>query len=166
MEAVGQLTGGIAHDFNNVLTVISGNLRLITEMFGDELSADAREMVTDALSADDDGAQLTTRLLSFSRTPGPDHNPLDLNQVIADFVALMKRTLGNGIDVGTRLAEVLARATEPFFTTKGLGEGSGLGLSMVYDFISECGGDLQISSTPGTGTTVVLYLPLQPVRPR
>jgi CheY-like chemotaxis protein len=53
----------------------------------------------------------------------------------------------------------LARACEPFFTTKAFGAGSGLGLSMVYGFARQSGGDLHIASAPGSGTTVTLLLP-------
>ncbi|OHE84481.1 MAG: hypothetical protein A2579_05885 [Lysobacterales bacterium RIFOXYD1_FULL_69_11] len=54
----------------------------------------------------------------------------------------------------------LARAMEPFFTTKDAGRGSGLGLSMVYGFARQSGGGLRIDSTPGRGTRVSLYLPV------
>src|SRR5581483_5524728 len=54
---------------------------------------------------------------------------------------------------------VRARAVEPFFTTKPPGAGSGLGLSMVYGFVRQSGGQLRISSEPGIGTTVSLCLP-------
>jgi len=56
-------------------------------------------------------------------------------------------------------AEVLERAMEPFFTTKGPGAGSGLGLSMIFGFARQSGGHLAIESQPGNGTTVRLYLP-------
>ena len=56
-------------------------------------------------------------------------------------------------------AEVLAEAFEPFFSTKPEGKGSGLGLSMVYGFVKQSGGQIKIDSTPGQGTTVRLYLP-------
>ncbi|MFC3228116.1 ATP-binding protein [Marinibaculum pumilum] len=57
-------------------------------------------------------------------------------------------------------AEVAARAFEPFFTTKDVGEGSGLGLSMVIGFMNQCGGTAEIESRPGMGTTVTLWFPL------
>jgi PAS domain S-box-containing protein len=64
-------------------------------------------------------------------------------------------------DEGEGMGEdVLARAIEPFFTTKEVGKGTGLGLSMVYGFVRQSGGFLDLQSKPGTGTSVHLYLPL------
>jgi PAS domain S-box-containing protein len=57
-------------------------------------------------------------------------------------------------------ARTLARATEPFFTTKGVGKGTGLGLSMVHGMVEQCGGRLHIESTPGKGTKVEILLPV------
>ncbi|MBV1799150.1 response regulator [Siccirubricoccus sp. G192] len=62
---------------------------------------------------------------------------------------------GTGMDAAT-----LARATEPFFTTKGPGKGSGLGLSMVHGLAAQSGGQLRILSEAGAGTTVELWLPV------
>ncbi|QDH69033.1 PAS domain S-box protein [Marilutibacter alkalisoli] len=56
-------------------------------------------------------------------------------------------------------AETLARAVEPFYTTKPTGRGSGLGLSMVYGFVEQSGGSMRLDSRPGRGTRVELYLP-------
>ena len=71
-----------------------------------------------------------------------------------DYVALSVADTGVGM---TR--EVLEHALEPFFTTKALGSGTGLGLPMTYGFARQSGGHLTIESTPGAGTTVRLLLP-------
>ena len=63
-------------------------------------------------------------------------------------------------DVGTGMSpELIARAFEPFFTTKPLGEGTGLGLSMIYGFARQSGGHVRIASEVGQGTSVTIYLP-------
>lgn len=61
---------------------------------------------------------------------------------------------GEGMDENT-----LKRATEPFFTTKGVGQGTGLGLSMVHGLAAQCGGALRLRSSPGLGTTAEIWLP-------
>ncbi|MBO1079819.1 hybrid sensor histidine kinase/response regulator [Roseomonas haemaphysalidis] len=63
-------------------------------------------------------------------------------------------------DTGTGMApDVIAKAFDPFFTTKPIGQGTGLGLSMIYGFARQSGGQARIRSTPGQGTTVSLLLP-------
>lgn len=72
-----------------------------------------------------------------------------------DYVRLAVADTGEGMD-----AETLARATEPFFTTKGVGKGTGLGLSMVHGLAAQSGGSLSMTSRPGGGTQVELWLPI------
>jgi signal transduction histidine kinase/ActR/RegA family two-component response regulator len=72
-----------------------------------------------------------------------------------DYVCIAERDTGDGMDDAT-----LKRATEPFFTTKGAGRGTGLGLSMVDGLVAQSGGAMRITSHPGIGTTVELWLPV------
>jgi two-component system cell cycle sensor histidine kinase/response regulator CckA len=72
-----------------------------------------------------------------------------------DYVRIAVRDAGCGMD-----AETVRRATDPFFTTKELGHGTGLGLSSVYGIVKTVRGDFMIESTPGSGTTVVIHLPV------
>jgi CheY-like chemotaxis protein len=72
-----------------------------------------------------------------------------------DYVCIAVRDTGCGMDEAT-----LKRATEPFFTTKGQGRGTGLGLSMVHGLVAQSGGAMRIESRPNRGTTVTLWLPV------
>ena len=82
-----------------------------------------------------------------------------------DYVCIAERDTGSGMDEVT-----LKRATEPFFTTKGAGRGTGLGLSMVDGLVAQSGGAMRITSGIGSGTTVELWLPVseagEATRPR
>jgi PAS domain S-box-containing protein len=71
-----------------------------------------------------------------------------------DYVRLSVEDYGSGMS-----GDVLGRAFDPFFTTKPIGQGTGLGLSMVYGFVKQTGGHVQIDSVEGVGTSVYLYLP-------
>jgi len=71
-----------------------------------------------------------------------------------DYVRLSVQDTGTGMS-----SDVIARAFDPFFTTKPIGQGTGLGLSMVYGFINQTGGQVQIDSVEGQGTRIDLYLP-------
>jgi PAS domain S-box-containing protein len=226
MEAVGQLTGGVAHDFNNLLAVISGTSEFLHDEIGDHPLLDTINRATKR------GAELTQRLLAFSRQQALQPQSIDLKELIPVVHDLLDRTLGEPIEILTDVAqgswpviadpgqlenallnlainardamatggvleivcsnvelhegdhrvsdevaagdyvqitvrdtgtgmseEVLEHVFEPFYTTKDVGEGSGLGLSMVYGFARQSGGDAVIESEPGTGTQVKILLP-------
>ena len=105
------------------------------------LAVNARDAMTD-------GGELTIQ----ARNVELDERDTDLPE--GQFVLLSVTDTGVGM-----AQEVLERALEPFFTTKRLGHGTGLGLSMVYGFVKQSGGHVKIISSPGRGTSVRLYLP-------
>ena len=230
MEAVGQLTGGIAHDFNNMLAVIVGSLDIARRQLHVD-PAKSERFIANAMDGAQRGAQLTSRLLAFSRQQPLDPRPLDANKLVRETAELLRRSLGENIHLETVLVddlwrifadapqlestlinlcvnsrdampdggsltlrtanvnlnnpdgggidrhsgehvaivvhdtgcgmspEVLARAFDPFYTTKAPGQGTGLGLSQVYGFVSQSGGHISIDSQPGTGTTASIHLP-------
>ncbi|MFJ4387663.1 ATP-binding protein [Pseudomonas sp. NPDC089408] len=93
---------------------------------------------------------LQLRLQADQRLPALRGQPPQPGQ----FAAISVSDSGTGI-----AAELLERIFDPFFTTKAPGEGTGLGLSQVFGFAKQSGGDVQVSSLPGQGTTFTLYLP-------
>ena len=232
MEAVGQLTGGLAHDFNNMLTGILGGIDMVRRRIGDGRVADVDRFLDAALQSGQRAAALTHRLLAFSRRQTLDSRPLDVAALLGSMEDLLRRTLGEQVQLrieadaelwpaladdnqlesailnlainardampgGGRLAisahnvalsaqaladsdraepgdyvevrvadsgtgmspEVLAKVFDPFYTTKPLGQGTGLGLSMIYGFAQQSRGHVAIESREGLGTTIRLYLP-------
>jgi CheY-like chemotaxis protein len=232
MEAVGQLTGGIAHDFNNLLQGITGSLDLAEIRLSQNRAADVERFLAAARASCNRAAALTHRLLAFSRRQPLDPKPVQANPLIASMDDLLRRTMGEHIDIalhldaklwltlcdpnqlesailnlainardampdggkltietcnteisvleaarrpelkpgryiclavtdtGTGMPDsVIAQAFDPFYTTKPMGQGTGLGLSMIYGFIRQSEGDARIFSELGRGTTVKLYLP-------
>jgi PAS domain S-box-containing protein len=103
MDAVGQLTGGVAHDFNNLLTVIIGAL----DVDPHRIPAEMRPAVEQALRAAERGASLTHRLLAFSRQQMLVARSVDFNRLIGDMDELLRRTLGEHVDIELRLAKDL-----------------------------------------------------------
>lgn len=79
----------------------------------------------------------------------------EAGSLTGSFVQISVRDTGIGMP-----EDVLTHATEPFYTTKPVGQGTGLGLAMVYGFVRQSGGEMSISSAPGKGTTVTLLLPM------
>ena len=232
MEAVGQLTGGIAHDFNNLLQGITGSLEIIERRVSQGRLGEISRFLSGATTAANRAAALTHRLLAFSRRQPLDPRPVRANPLVASMEDLLRRTIGERIelelvlagglwltlcdpnqlenailnlvinardampdggkltietcnahlddayaarqrdvkpgqyicicvtDTGTGMdADTIAKAFEPFFTTKPIGQGTGLGLSMIYGFARQSDGYAKIYSEVGEGTTFKLYLP-------
>ncbi len=103
MEAVGQLTGGIAHDFNNMLAVVVGSLDLLARRIGDS-DARAKRYVDAANDGARRAAQLTQRLLAFSRQQPLKPAAVDANKLVAGMSDLLRHSLGGDIRPETVLA--------------------------------------------------------------
>ena len=232
MEAVGQLTGGIAHDFNNLLQGITGSLDLVQKRISQGRLTEVDRFVSGAMTSANRASALTHRLLAFSRRQPLDPRPVRANPLVASMEDLLRRTLGERVELELVLAgglwltrcdpnqlesailnlainardampeggklvietcnthldsrytvrqqnvrpgqyvcvsvtdtgsgmspEIVDKAFEPFFTTKPIGQGTGLGLSMIYGFAHQSEGNAKIYSEVGRGTTVKLYLP-------
>jgi CheY-like chemotaxis protein len=102
MDAVGQLTAGIAHDFNNLLAVINGGLEFVEESARRGLPAEP-ELIDAAQRAARRGRELVQRLLAFSRQAPLKAEPTVVDQLVLDTLRLLQRTLGEGVDIVTRL---------------------------------------------------------------
>jgi len=232
MEAIGQLTGGIAHDFNNLLTGIIGSMDILKRRLAAGKYEDTQRYMDAAVTSANRAASLTHRLLAFSRRQPLDPKVADANRLVRGMEEMLRRTLGERIQLNVELAadlwptltdahqlenailnlvinardamldggrltiavfndtvetaslaintdaapgdyvvvsvrdtgagmppEVVAKIFEPFFTTKPVGQGTGLGLSMIYGFVKQSHGHVQVDSTPGQGTDISLYLP-------
>ena len=105
MEALGRLAGGIAHDFNNLLTVIQLSARLLQRQLRPQ--DPLWEHVQRIQETSDRAATLTRRLLSFSRRELIEPRILDLNQVVSDLSRMLKRIIGEDIELLTDLGDDL-----------------------------------------------------------
>ncbi|NCC52754.1 MAG: PAS domain S-box protein [Spartobacteria bacterium] len=105
MESVGRLAGGIAHDFNNLLTSILGFSRLILDTVeeGNPIQSDVKEIIR----AGERAAKLTRQLLAFGRKQIMQVCPLDINEVVMEMDQLLRRTLGEDVELVTVLGEKL-----------------------------------------------------------
>jgi two-component system, cell cycle sensor histidine kinase and response regulator CckA len=106
LEAIGQLAGGVAHDFNNLLAVIRGNTDLAL-MEGADLSPSLQGSLTQIAAAADRAANLTRQLLAFSRKQVMQSQPVNLSLLAADLTEMLKRTIGEHIELQCDYAEHL-----------------------------------------------------------
>ncbi len=105
MEAIGRLAGGVAHDFNNLLTSILGYCELgLMEISPDHPLYENLEIIK---SAGNKAALLTRQLLAYSRKQVMAFVPLDVNRVVRSMLDIMRRTLGDDIEIKTALAAAL-----------------------------------------------------------
>jgi signal transduction histidine kinase/ActR/RegA family two-component response regulator len=104
MEAVGQLTGGVAHDFNNLLTIIMGNLEIAQrslDNWQDGSQERLKRVVTAAMRGAQRAAELTKRLLAFSRRSTLDPRPVDVNRLIGGISDFLRRSVGEQVEIET-----------------------------------------------------------------
>jgi PAS domain S-box-containing protein len=107
MEAIGQLAGGVAHDFNNLLTVIHGYSELILTSLDE--SSHLRQDVREIMHASERASSLTHQLLAFSRKQVLQPKVLDLNAHVSDMDKMLRRMIGENIELVTLLAKDLGR---------------------------------------------------------
>jgi two-component system, cell cycle sensor histidine kinase and response regulator CckA len=101
MESIGRLAGGIAHDFNNIMTAVLGFGSMILDQLGD--SHPMRHAVEQIVSAGERATNLTRQLLTFSRKQIVEVRVLDINAVVAEMYQLLRRALGEDVDLVTLL---------------------------------------------------------------
>ena len=137
------------------------NIRLQTELSAgllpacmdvNQLESALINLVINARDAMPHGGKITLSTGSYHQGSTPDPKKRGLSE--GDYILLKVADTGTGMT-----PEVIERAFEPFFTTKPIGQGTGLGLSMVYGYIKQAKGYIEIESAPGAGTSVCLYLP-------
>ena len=144
----------------DVNTLVASMQDLLTRTLGEQVKL-AVALAPDLWPAFSDANQLENAILNLAinardAMPGGGVLTIETENLpgATPFVVLRVRDTGEGMS-----RDVVERAFEPFFTTKPLGQGTGLGLSMVYGFVRQTGGDVRIESQLGVGTTIELRLP-------
>jgi PAS domain S-box-containing protein len=146
MEAIGQLAGGVAHDFNNLLAVIRGNAELLA-MDADQFQAEHREFLEQIVAASERAANLTRQLLAFSRKQVMQPQPLNLNEVLGNLSKMLKRIIGEDIDLQCQYAAQAPRV----FADVGMLEQAVMNLVINARDAMPQGGHLQL------GTETLLF---------
>jgi hypothetical protein len=140
---------GSAADF----TVTLNPLECLTTCDRGQLESALFNLVTNARDALPNGkGEISVTTAIVSRV---DEKTAEIQAAARDYVEIVVKDNGHGM-----LPEVVARATEPFFTTKPVGAGTGLGLSQVARCVAQADGAIRIESIEGVGTTIRLFLPL------
>ncbi|WP_244611128.1 PAS domain-containing sensor histidine kinase [Ensifer sp. M14] len=157
--------GDLVSDFSKLLARTLGEtveLHTATTGVGNDAVVDASQL---------QNALLNLALNARDAMPDGGRVSIEISSAILDRAYVLQHPLarmGKFIlitvtDTGSGMSEeVRQRAFEPFFTTKAVGAGTGLGLSMVYGFVKQSGGHVQLDSCPGQGTCARLYLPAAP----
>lgn len=133
-----------------VTTHLAAGLALV-RMDANQLESAVINLAINARDAMPDGGTITITTAAVHLTP-EEGAAMDLAE--GDYVTLTVADTGVGMT-----PEVLAKVFEPFYTTKPIGQGTGLGLSMVYGYMRQANGGVRILSQPGKGTQVQLYMP-------
>ncbi len=115
-----------------------------------QLDSVVLNLVINARDAMPDGGRLTVETTNLAKAETRRSGSFQ----VGDYVVIAVSDTGSGMP-----SDVIAHAVDPFFTTKPVGQGTGLGLSMVYGFVKQSGGHVRIDSKVGEGTSVKMYLP-------
>ena len=156
IQSLGMMASHIAHEFNNYLTPVLIYSELLEN--DDTISEENRQMIHEITDSVDKASDLSKKLLAFSRQDtGIRLERLDFAQEVrkgTDQLCLRISDTGCGIP-----EDVQKKIFEPFYTTKGSRQGTGLGLSVVRNIIASVGGKIEVESRQGEGTTFLLMIP-------